>query len=82
MYVHLGGDVIVDRKEVIAIFDFDNTTISSITRQFLKTAEAEDFIETVSMDIPRSFVVCEHKGRSKVYITPISPQTLAKRTAL
>ena len=36
MYLHLGQDVVVSLKNVIAILDMDNTTISKISKEFLK----------------------------------------------
>lgn len=79
MYLHLGQDVVVSLKNVIAILDMDNTTISKISKEFLKTAEEEGFIENVSDDLPKSYVICEVDKKSKVYISPISSVTLLKR---
>ena len=79
MYLHLGQDVVVLLKNVIAIFDLENTSISKITKEFLTTAEEEGFIENISEDLPKSFVVCEVDGNSKIYISPISSVTLYKR---
>ena len=41
MFVHIGGDVIVRHKDVIAICDLEKTTVHQDTRQFLKTAETD-----------------------------------------
>ncbi len=79
MYLHLGQDVVVSLKNVIAILDMDNTTISKISKEFLKTAEEEGFVENVSDDLPKSYVICEVDKKSKVYISPISSVTLLKR---
>ena len=43
MFLHLGGDTVVSMKDVIAIFDLENTSISKITREFLHVAEEEGF---------------------------------------
>ena len=79
MYLHLGQDVVVSLRNVLAIFDMENTTISKISKEFLKTAEEEGFVETVSEDLPKSYVICEIDKKSKVYISPISSVTLLKR---
>ena len=80
MFLHLGNDVVIFSRDLIAIFDFDNTTISKITREFLHISEEEEFIVNVSKeDLPKSFVITEAGGRSKVYISPISSATLYKR---
>jgi len=76
MYVHIGGECSVSDKYIVGIFDFDGTTAAtSDTIGFLKKAEAEDRVETVSPDIPRAFVVT----MDRVYITPISAMTLRRR---
>ena len=58
MYLHLGQNVVVPTKDVIGIFDLDNTTGSHITRAFLKNAEKAGQIVNISDDLPKSFIVC------------------------
>ena len=36
MFLHIGGDIVIPVKDVIAIMDIDTTTISKDTREFLK----------------------------------------------
>lgn len=79
MYLHLGQDVVVSTKHVIAILDMDNTTISKITKEFLKESEEEGFVVNVSEDLPKSYVICEIDGGMKVFVSPISSSTLLKR---
>lgn len=80
MFLHIGGDKVIPVKNVIAILDIETTTLSKDTKEFLKTAEEEGFIETISDDLPRSFVVTEVNKKSKIYLSPISSVTLQKRT--
>jgi hypothetical protein len=79
MFLHIGSDVVIPLKNVIAILDIETTTLSKDTREFLKTAEEEGFIETISEDLPRSFVITEEDKKSKIYLSPISSVTLQKR---
>ncbi len=79
MYLHLGGDVVVNLKDVIAIMDLDVTTVSKITREFLTVAEEEGFVINVSDDLPKSYVLTERDNESRLYISPISSATLLKR---
>ena len=82
MYLHLGEDVVVRRREIIGIFDMDNTTVSPHTRSFLKKAEKKKQVDYVSMDLPKSFVVCAPRTRrreQRVFIAQVSPATLKKR---
>ena len=80
MYLHIGSDCMIHSDDIIAIFDFENTTTSKITREFLSGTEKENFVITVSEeDLPKSFIVTDYIGTSKVYISPISTATLIKR---
>jgi len=80
MFLHLGGDTVVNLSDVIAIFDLDVTSTSKTTREFLTIAEEEGFVINVSEeDLPKSFVLAETNKKSKVFISPISSATLLKR---
>ena len=80
MYLHIGQEMVVRMKEIIGIFDMDNTTISKTTRDYLHKAEKEGRVITVCDDLPRSFVVCRNdSGIETVYISQISCATLLKR---
>ena len=81
MFLHIGGDFVIPVKNIIAIFDIDTTTISKDTREFLRVAEEEGFIEAISDDLPKSFIITEVKRKSKIYLSPISSVTLQKRAS-
>lgn len=80
MFLHIGGDIVIPVKDVIAIMDIDTTTISKDTREFLKIAEEEGFIKSISDDLPKSFVITEMDKKSVIYLSPISSVTLKKRS--
>ncbi len=79
MFLHLGGDTVVNLKDVIAIMDLDVTSTSKITREFLAVAEEEGFVVNVSEDLPKSYVLTEIDHESKIFVSPISSATLLKR---
>ena len=82
MYLHLGQNTVVRLSEIVAIFDMDTATISKNTRQFLADAQKGGRVFNVSMELPKSFVVCtDGEGNETVYISQISSSTLLKRTA-
>lgn len=81
MFIHIGGNIVIPMKDIIAIFDIDTTTISKDTREFLKIAEEEGFINTISEDLPKSFIITEVDKKSKIYLSPISSVTLQKRSS-
>ncbi len=79
MYLHLGKSTVINTKDIVGIFDLDTSTISKNTREYLKTAEKSGRVVNVSMELPKSFVVCREKHGTRVYISQISSQTLLKR---
>ncbi|MEG1620999.1 MAG: DUF370 domain-containing protein [Oscillospiraceae bacterium] len=79
IYLHLGNDVVVNTKEIVGIYDIDNTSISKATKEYLAAAEKGGNVINVTYEIPKSYVVCENKGKTRVYISQLSPQTLGKR---
>ncbi len=82
MYLYLGQDTVVPMRDVVGIFDMDNTTIARSTRDFLSDAEKRGQVVTVSTELPKSFVVCYSKTNgTTVYISQISCATLLKRAA-
>ncbi|RCX16131.1 uncharacterized protein DUF370 [Anaerobacterium chartisolvens] len=79
MFLHIGGDVVIPVRNVIAILDIETTTVSKDTKEFLKVAEEEGFIQSISEDLPKSFIITENDKKSKIYLSPISSVTLQKR---
>ncbi len=82
MYIHIGNEKLIKSEDVIGIFDLDSTTVSKRTRDYLRKAEKKGEVETVSYDLPKSFVVCKeaNKGKQRVYISQLSVATLEKRS--
>lgn len=80
MFLHLGQDTVIKTKNIIGIFDLDNTTIMKSSRNYLTVAEKQNRVKYVSYELPKSFVVCNEKDGITVYISQLSSQTLMKRT--
>jgi len=78
-YLHLGEDVIIPANSVVAIMDMETSTLSGDTRSFLKISEEEGFVETISAEMPKSFVITDNGKNMKIYVSPISSVTLQKR---
>lgn len=79
MYLHLGQDTVITTESIVAMFDIDACTVSKKTRDFLTMAEKNKQVINVSYELPKSFVVCEKKGKTVVYITQLSTKTLSSR---
>lgn len=77
MFIHLGGDVMVSSKDVIAIFDLRMQEDSDETTKYLKKADENGKIIIIDPDDTKSFVVTNEN----IYYSPISSLTLKKRAA-
>lgn len=82
MYIHLGGDFVVNENNIIGIFDLEKTTVSKTTRDFLSNAEKNKKVVNVSYELPKSFILTNKSNKNKVYISQISPNTLTKRQGI
>ena len=78
MYLNIGNDMSVRDKNIIGIFDMDNTSTSRRTREFLDKAETEGQVVPCD-DLPKSFIVTTEYGFERVYLTTLSASTLEKR---
>ena len=80
MFLDLGENVVVPLKDIIGIFDIETTMYSADTIQFLRMAEEDGFVERITKENAKSFIVAEVDKKSKIYLSPISSSTLTKRT--
>lgn len=78
MYLHLGQDISVRMKDIVGVFDLETSTISASSRQFLSQAQKEGKVVNVTEEMPKSFILCRSGA---VYLSQISPATLARRAA-
>lgn len=73
MYLHLGGDRVVRLRDVLAILNAG----ASAAKAYAAQAEARGRLETTEAGPVHAYVVT----REKVYASPISTTTLARRAA-
>ena len=78
MHLHLGQDYVVHTRDIIGIFDIDSSSVAKNTRLFLRRAEEEGAVVTVSGELPKSFVVTDFPVQT-VFVSPISARTLQRR---
>jgi len=78
MYLSIGNDMAVRDRSIIGIFDLDNTSTSRRTREFLERSEKEGEVVPCD-DLPKSFVLTQEYGFSRVRLTALNTATLEKR---
>ena len=81
MYIHIGQETVLNKKDIIGIFDLDTATVSRHTRKYLNLAEKKKEIIYTTNELPKSFIVCAKKKSKtrKIYISQLSSLTLNKR---
>lgn len=79
MFLHIGEGKILNKKDIVGIFDLETTSISKKTREFLRASEKKGMVEYIGTEIPKTYIIKKRKEKEKVYITQISSQTLFKR---
>ena len=62
MYLHLGQDTVIKMDEIVGIFDLETATVSKISRDYLARAQKSGQVVNVSLELPKSFVVCRTKS--------------------
>ena len=79
MFLHVGNNKNIRIRDVIGIFDMDNATVSAITRKFLGDKQRQLLVEIAAVEIPKSFILFEENGLTKVCISPLSSAALRGR---
>ncbi len=80
MFIHIGQDTVVIDKEIIGIFDMDNTTVMKKTIDYLNNSEKEKSVINVApFELPKSFIVCQTPKGKRIYISPVSVGTILRR---
>ena len=80
MYLNIGTEVLIKDKNILGIFDLDNTTVKKATTEYLNTAEKNGECITVSFEeLPKSFIVTTENDKKRIYISPLNTSTIFKR---
>lgn len=79
MFLHIGADVEVMKKDIVAIIDIDSINNSKISNDFITNAKKEGNVFSISEDIPKSIVLLNNNKKTELYLSPISSATLQKR---
>lgn len=75
VYLHIGNNYSVNVRDIIGIFDMDNTTVTGTTKKLLDKAEREKKLFLATYELPKTFIITS----KKIYISQLSASTLRKR---
>lgn len=88
MYLHIGNNKNIEKKDIVGIFNMDDTTVSQITKEFFKKAERKGALQLVAEELPKSFLLVQKKKNvlkkdeeMRVYLSQLSSVTLMQRAA-
>ena len=80
MYLHIGNKKSVKSEKIIGIFDLDTATVSNISKDFINRKQRDGLVEYDDNDLPRSFVLFEDEGESRIKLSRISSVGLKMRS--
>ena len=78
MYLHVGNELVVNTRDIIGIFDMDNTTVSRQGRRFLPESQDKGFIKNATDDLPKSYVVTKRNDETRIFVSSYSTQAMAR----
>ena len=73
MYIHIGENKVLRKKDIMFIFDLDSSTVSVHTRNYLNKAQREGRVVALGYDLPKSFIVARD---NKIYLSPFNTSTI------
>ena len=79
MYIHLGRDYVLNDRDIIGIFNLENTTISPRGREFLNYAQKNGAVVSLSDELPQSYVLADGGVVDTVYLSELSSAVLRRR---
>lgn len=79
MYLHIGNDVIVNSKNIVGIFDIENTTVSRLGKNFLGEAQRRSEVIYATEELPKSYIIVRKNKKNTIYISSMSTQVLLRR---
>lgn len=76
MFLHLGEDIVLQTKDIVAIIDSNLVAESVILKEFIDANDKNNNIIHISEGTVKSIVVTENK----VYFSPLTAVTLKRRS--
>ena len=77
MYIDIATDFLIDDRDIVGVFDLDNTTTTtSHTQNFLNEKQKQNKVVYLIKDLPKSFVLTRD---GTVYVVEIASQVIRKR---
>lgn len=80
MFLHVGNNKNIRIKNIVGIFDMDNSTVSAVSRKYLTGKQKAGLVESAAEgEIPKSFVVYYDRGEYRICFSQLSSSSLMGR---
>lgn len=77
MFLHLGGDILINQERIIAILDLETAMTNSTSENFLNQIRKKKDLNYISEKGKEKSLVITSEGN---FLSPISSTTLLKRS--
>ncbi len=81
MYLHIGKDIIIRKKDILFLLDYDNLKENKTNKNLFENITKEIIIDSKDKKI-KTIIITKQKEGIKAYLTNISTMTLAKRNKI
>ncbi len=81
MLVHLGGDVSVLQKKIVAILELTDE-LAADTREFIEISREEGFLVEIGPPPYKCGILTADKNGYEFYLSPITAQTIIQRAEI
>ena len=81
MYLHIGNDIILKKKNILFILDYKNLNDNNLFQDFLSKIDKKNIVD-ISEGKPKSIIIIKEEEVVKGYISNISSTTLGRRKFL
>lgn len=78
MYLHIGKDILLKKKDILFILNYEKINESKLFQNFLENIDKKNIID-ISDNKKKSMIITKENEIIKAYISNISSITLSKR---
>ncbi len=78
MYLHIGKDILLKKKDILFILNYEKINESKLFQNFLENIDRKNIID-ISDNKKKSMIITKENEIIKAYISNISSITLSKR---
>ena len=79
VYLDIGNNRSVKCVGIVGIFDLDTSTVSKVTRDFLRACERSGDVITASKTLPKSAILYDDGERRSLYFSSFTASALGGR---